>query len=164
MRMRRRDREIKEQQEIVEILKKGQVCHLAMCRDNKPYVVPMLYVYDDNIMYFHCAEVGEKLDILKENDEVCFEMANSGAEIIENGGKPCDWGYSFESVIGFGKAVIVKDDDAEKRKVYDLMVEKMKPESYEVTPDQYVEKKVKYSYIIKVKIESMTGKKWSGHK
>lgn len=161
--MRRRDREVKDRNEIIEILKAGQVCHLAMCKNNKPYVVPMLYVYNDNCVYFHCAEVGDKLDIIRENNEVCVEVAHSGTEIIENSGKPCDWGYSFESVIGFGKAEIINEDSI-KRKVYDMMVEKMKPEGYTPTPDQYVEKKVKFSFIIKVEIESITGKKWNGHK
>ncbi len=161
--MRRRDREIKDPNEVIEILKKEQICHLAMCLENRPYVVPMLYVYNDNCLYFHCAEVGQKLDILRENPQVCFEIANSGTELILNGGKPCDWGYSFESVIGFGKAEII-DDDAQKVRIYDLMVEKMKPDDYIPMENQYVEKKIKYSLIIKVSIESMSGKKWDGHK
>ncbi|MEG1930451.1 MAG: pyridoxamine 5'-phosphate oxidase family protein [Anaerovorax sp.] len=161
--MRRRDREIKEHEEIVEILKQGSVCHLAMCKDQMPYVIPMLYVYDDNCVYFHCAEVGQKLDIIRENNNVCFEVQVNGTEIIKNGGMPCDWGYAFQSVIGFGKAEII-NEEATKIKVYDLMVEKMRPADYVPTEGQYVPKKIKYSFIIKVEIDSISGKKWDGHK
>ncbi|WP_027399808.1 pyridoxamine 5'-phosphate oxidase family protein [Anaerovorax odorimutans] len=166
--MRRRDREIKDENEIIEILKKSFVCHLAMCSDNKPYVIPMIYVYNDNCLYFHCADVGQKLDILRVNNEVCFEVQNSSSDIIKNAGMPCDWGFQFESVIGFGKAELLENDE-DKISVYDLFVGKMAPADYIHKPTvngdgPYVPKKIKGSYIIKVNIDSMTGKKWNGHK
>lgn len=169
--MRRRDREIKDSQEIIAILEKGFVCHLAMCADNKPYVVPMVYVYHEGHLYFHCAEVGMKLDILRVNQEVCFEVQNASQEIIENAGTPCDWGFAYESVIGFGKAELLETDE-EKVAAYDLLVQKLAPTGYAPPVDTkkedvygpYVPKKIRGTYIIKVKIESMTGKKWDGHK
>ncbi|MCL1808723.1 MAG: pyridoxamine 5'-phosphate oxidase family protein [Clostridiales bacterium] len=162
--MRRRDREIKDIDEIVRLLEDNKICHLAMCAGEQPYVVPMLYAYEGGSMYFHCAEVGQKLDMIRANPNVCFEVqASQTEEVIENSGKPCYWGISYESVIGFGKAEILGDRET-KIKVYNLIVGKMKPPGYVHSEEMYTEKKIKGTFIIKVKIDSMTGKKWDGTK
>jgi len=162
--MRRRDREIKDMEEIVAIIATENVCHLAMCADNKPYVIPMIYIYNENHLYFHCAEVGMKLDILRQNDAVCFEIQRSTTEqIVENTDKPCDWGFAYESIIGFGKARLVTDRE-EKIRFYDLLVAKMEPEGYVHSSGDYTEKKITGTYVIDVTIESMTGKRWDGNK
>jgi nitroimidazol reductase NimA-like FMN-containing flavoprotein (pyridoxamine 5'-phosphate oxidase superfamily) len=114
--MRRKDREIMDIGGIEEILLRCKTCHMAMVDDGMPYVVPLSYGYrilDGNILelYFHSAAEGRKLDILKRSEKVCFEMADEGEPI--NSESPCNSGYYFASVIGFGKAVYI-DDTEEK--------------------------------------------------
>lgn len=163
-RMRRRDREIKDNEEIIKILNKQNICHLAMCADDQPYVIPMIFAYEANALYFHCAEVGMKLDILRRNNKVCFEVQHSNTEkVIENTHKPCDWGISYESIVGFGMAEIL-NDRVEKIKAYNLLVDKLKPTGYEHRDDLYTDKKINGTFIIKVNIDSMTGKRWDGLK
>lgn len=163
-RMRRRDRQINDREEILAVVEKAHVCHLAMCAEGRPYVVPMVFVYADGHLYFHCAEVGLKLDILRQNDQVCFEMeCSSVSEIVQNTGMPCDWGFAYESVIGFGRARLIEARE-EKLRIYDLLVEKLAPADYRHQQAFYVEKKIKGTYIIDVTIESMTGKRWDGVK
>jgi len=162
--LRRRDREIKNPDEIKEILSTQKVCHLAMCVDRQPYVIPMLYAYEDNVLYFHCAEVGQKLDMLRQNPNVCFEILSINSEdIVKNSDKPCDWGWEYESVIGYGQAEIIDDRDV-KIKAYNLFVDKLKPAGYVHREELYTEKKIKGTFIIRVTIESMTGKRWDGTK
>ena len=162
--MRRKDREVKERDEILAIVNRGRICHLAMCADGEPYVIPMLYGYADDCLYFHCAEVGKKLDILRKNNRVCFEITNSPETIIENMGQPCDWGIPFESVIGFGNVELIETDGDAKKAAYDVLVTKLAPPGYTHTNGNYEEKKIKGTFIIKVRIESMTGKRWDGTK
>ena len=161
--MRRRDRQINDREEIINILKKGFVCHLAMCANNEPYVVPMIYVYHDDCLYFHCAEVGLKLDIIRQNSRVCFQVETHSQDSVENAGTPCDWGFAYESAIGFGNAQLIEDDE-EKKRVYDLLVAKIAPSGYIHGEDPYVPKKIRGTYIIKVPSESVTGKRWDGTK
>jgi nitroimidazol reductase NimA-like FMN-containing flavoprotein (pyridoxamine 5'-phosphate oxidase superfamily) len=162
--MRRRDREIKDPAEIEDILKRQNICHLAMCAEDRPYVIPMIFAFEEDTVYFHCAEVGQKLDMLRANPNVCFEVQSSETSaVVENSGKPCDWGIIYESVIGFGKAEII-DDRETKIKVYNLIVSKMHPPGYTHDEVLYTEKKIKGTFIIKVKIDSMTGKRWDGTK
>jgi nitroimidazol reductase NimA-like FMN-containing flavoprotein (pyridoxamine 5'-phosphate oxidase superfamily) len=109
--MRRQDREVSNTQEINHIIKKCKVCHLAMVDKGLPYVVPLNFGYmiDENSMtlFFHSAKTGRKLDILNDNNAVCFEMACEGKlGYVEN---PCNSGYYFESVHGFGHVEFIED-------------------------------------------------------
>ena len=56
--MRRNDREITDRRDIDEIIKRCRVCHLAMCDDGQPYVVPLNFGYDGRFLFFHTASEG----------------------------------------------------------------------------------------------------------
>ena len=86
--MRRKDREVTDICGIEEILRQCKTCHVAMVDDGAPYVVPLSYGYqmlDDGrlALYFHSAKEGRKLDILRRNSRLCFEIANEG-EPVQN--------------------------------------------------------------------------------
>ncbi|MEA4922653.1 MAG: pyridoxamine 5'-phosphate oxidase family protein [Eubacteriaceae bacterium] len=162
--MRRRTREITDRNEIEEILAGEKICHLSMCDDGQPYVIPMLYVYKDGYFYFHCAEVGMKLDILDRNEKVCIEVEKTDPDdIVKNVNTPCMWGLPYKSVVAFGTAEVSDDNDI-KPGIMDMLVEKVKPEGYVHSRDKYLEKRMKGSRLIIAKVTSMTGKKWNGVK
>lgn len=148
--MRRKDREIISMDEIESIINKTLVCRLAMADGNMPYIVPLSFGYVDSRLFFHSAKEGRKLDILRKNNKVCFEVDAAG-EIVK-GDRACDWGMKFKSVIGFGKAFIIEDEES-KRAALDVIMA-----HYGTGPFEYDEKNLKRMVIIKVEIESMTGK------
>ena len=41
--MTKRERQITDPEQILDILNRGKVLHLGLCVDNEPYVVPMNY-------------------------------------------------------------------------------------------------------------------------
>jgi len=53
----RKEKEIKNRSEMIEILQKSKYITIAMCKDNEPYLVTLSYGYDliKNVIYFHCA-------------------------------------------------------------------------------------------------------------
>jgi nitroimidazol reductase NimA-like FMN-containing flavoprotein (pyridoxamine 5'-phosphate oxidase superfamily) len=148
--MRRKDREINDIDLIEDIIRNSLVCRLGMSRDNQPYVVPLCFAYSDNMLYFHSAGEGLKLEILQQNPNVCVEF-DIDQEVIQ-GATPCEWGMQYRSVIGFGKASFVEDLE-EKRKGLDAIMKHYSGRSFE-----YVEPAIESTCIIKVAIESMTGK------
>jgi len=98
--MRKAEREIKDQRELEDVIRRAEVCRLAMIDDGVPYIVPMNFGYRDGTFYFHCAREGRKLDILRKHPRVCFELE---ADVrLAKGGAPCKWSTSYESVIGWG--------------------------------------------------------------
>jgi len=79
--MRRQDRKIADLERIWEILRTGEVCRVAFCGDDWPYIIPMNFGILDEKLYFHCAPDGTKLDLLKANPNVCFEV-EANVEVI----------------------------------------------------------------------------------
>ena len=72
--MRRKDKEITNFSELEEILNKAKICHLAFLDDHAPYIVPVHYGYKKNHLYIHAATEGKKIDLLRKNPNICFEV------------------------------------------------------------------------------------------
>lgn len=119
--MRRKDREVTDVREIFKMIDHCPVIHLAMTDKGKPYVVALNFGYerqgDDLILYFHSAYEGRKIDILKKNPEVYFQMECSGRLIAGTSENPCAYAYGYDSVMGSGKIEFIEDKD---KKIYGL--------------------------------------------
>lgn len=111
--MRRKDREIKDFDEIIAVLEKCRVLHLAMISEGKPYSVPVNFGYlvEENegakklSIYIHGAGEGKKVSALKENPSVSFSCeCNVEVDSLGDKSEACRWTCYYESVIGFGKA------------------------------------------------------------
>ena len=72
--MRRNEREIKDREEMEAIIQRAQVCRIGLSEKDVPYIVPMDFGYKGNCLYFHCASEGKKLDMIRQNSKVCFEI------------------------------------------------------------------------------------------
>jgi nitroimidazol reductase NimA-like FMN-containing flavoprotein (pyridoxamine 5'-phosphate oxidase superfamily) len=148
--MRRKDKEISDHDAMESILNRATVCRVALSLHNVPYVVPLNFGYHAGCLYFHSAPEGRKIDIIKQNDRVCFEV-DIDHQLIE-ARKACDWTMRYRSIIGFGRAFLI-DDREQKRRALDIIVGHYSDGSY-----QYPDEAVNDVAIIKVEIESMTGK------
>ncbi|MFH1951850.1 MAG: pyridoxamine 5'-phosphate oxidase family protein [Pseudomonadota bacterium] len=149
--MRRKEKEILDRDEIESIISKATVCRLAFSVDDNPYIVPLNFGYRDSCLYLHTPRVGKKIDMIKSNNRVCFEL-DIDHEVVK-AENPCDWAMKYRSVIGHGKAFLLTDAE-EKRRALDIIVE-----HYSGIANEYDEKLVNRLAIIKVEIQSMTGKK-----
>lgn len=102
--MRRSDREITDLGEILSIINDCKVIHLAMVDDGEPYLLPLNFGYacEGGAFSFFChsAREGRKLDILRKNPTVAFEMDCRGA--LDEHNVACQCGYYFASVTGVG--------------------------------------------------------------
>jgi len=136
--MRRKDREVTDSEQIRRILDGCKTCHLAMADGGLPYVVPLNYAYTMEggviTLFFHCAKEGRKIGMLRSNDAVCFEMCIEG-ELVHPSDSPCDSGYYFSSIIGFGCATFVDDVD-EKRSALSLLMKHQENMDVSFTPEQ----------------------------
>ena len=65
--------------------------------------------YASGRIYFHSSRKGKKMEILRTHPNVCFEV-DSDVEIV-TGERPCDYTTNYKSVIGFGTAVLVEDEE-----------------------------------------------------
>lgn len=150
--MRKSEREIKDQAAVWAVMTEARVCRIGLSDNGMPYVVPMNFGLGENCLYLHCAKEGRKLDILRKNDRVCFEM--DLLREIRPGKEPCGWDMCYDSAIGFGRAVIV-DDPEEKRTALDRIMNHYGAQGPHVYPSETLGK----TAVIRIDIESLTGKR-----
>ena len=109
----KREREVTDINEIKEILDKSMIVHIGMIDGDEPYVVPMNYGYTledgELCIYLHGATVGRKIDIIRANPKVFFEM-ECDVEPFE-GKVACQYGTTYASVMGRGTAEVLTDVD-----------------------------------------------------
>ena len=121
--MTKRELQVTDLNEIQAILDTSKVLRLGLAVNNEPYVVPMNYGYvmeeGKLTLYLHSAVKGKKLDILRANPNVFFEL-DCGLTPFE-GKKPCQYGMAYSSIMGRGKAVIV-EDVAEKMEAMSILM------------------------------------------
>ena len=148
--MRRKDKEISDVSEIESIIEKANVCRLGLADAGTPYIVPMSFGYRENALYFHGALKGQKIDFITRNPKVCFEIDIVTEPLINE--NACDWSMRFKSVIGFGTATFIRDLKEKQAALKIIMAH------YSDATFAFPENKVNATAVIKVDIESMTGK------
>lgn len=152
--MRRSEKEIRDKHELEDIIRRARVCRIALSDGNEPYVVPMNFGYRDGVLYLHCAPEGKKIDILKQNDRVCFEMDIDGGPVP--GETPCQWGMRYESVIGYGRAQFV-EERAEKIKALGCIMEQ-----YTQGPHAFSPEAVDKVTVLRIPVAQLSGKRSGG--
>ena len=148
--MRRSDRLISTS-ESESILTAGEYGVLSTVGENGyAYGVPLSYAYENNGIYFHCAfDEGHKLDNIKLSNKVCFTVVGK-TKVIPN-----ELSTKYESVIAFGKAFEIEDE--EKINALILLLEKYSPDHIE-KGKKYIAADYKKTSVIKIEVEQLTGK------
>ena len=153
--MRRSEREITDLTEIEQVIGSADVCRIALSDGNIPYIVTMNFGYSGSgspELYFHCAGEGKKLDMIRKNNHVCFEM-DTDHELYE-GERACDFGMKYRSVVGWGEISILTDEQ-DKIKGLDCIMSHYSPGK------KYLYEKTSLAgmLVLVLKISKMTGKR-----
>lgn len=152
--MTRREFEVTDPAVIRNILDQSKVLRLGLVDDGMPYVVPMNYGYrlEDGVLtlYLHSAVKGYKLDVIAKNPICCFEL-DCGVEPFE-GKLPCQYGVTYFSLMGRGKAVLV-EDPAEKERALTLLMKTQTGKDFE-----FNERLVSIVSVIRIEVSEYTAK------
>jgi nitroimidazol reductase NimA-like FMN-containing flavoprotein (pyridoxamine 5'-phosphate oxidase superfamily) len=107
-----RQKNLENKEEILEIIRKCQVCTISMVDpDGKPYLVPMNFGFEEDVVYLHSAKEGKKIDILKNNPEVCINFTTDHELRYQNEDVACSWSMKYRSVLIYGKVEFVEDTE-----------------------------------------------------
>lgn len=136
---------------IEDILSKSEVCRIAMIDNDRPYIIPLNYGYKNNTIYFHSSKLGKKIELLKINNKVCFELELS-SQIVKNE-NPCDWSTRYRSIIGYGTIEFITDID-QKREGLDIIM----AHYGKIDKNSYRDKSIEKVLILELNIEEITGK------
>jgi len=152
--IRRKDKAITDQNEMKKILQQTKYITIAMCRNNEPYLITLSHGYDPekNIIYFHCASEGKKIDILKANN-IIWGQALTDKGYVK--GK-CD---HLWATVMFRGTVSFIFNATEKRHALEVMIKQLEQNPEQVMKKQITEKSLKRVNIGRIDIDNMSGKK-----
>ena len=109
--MRRRDREVTDQQAIEDFLRREQILRVAFYDQGDIYIVPVNYGFtsDDGsfTFYFHGAQAGRKYELSQQTPTVGFEIDGGYRPVAGN--TACEFTAQFQSVIGTGVLRLLSD-------------------------------------------------------
>jgi nitroimidazol reductase NimA-like FMN-containing flavoprotein (pyridoxamine 5'-phosphate oxidase superfamily) len=152
--IRRKEKAIENKDEIIAIIQKAQYITVAMSINDEPYLATLSHGYDPEnyCIYFHCAQEGKKVDILKENNIVWGQALKD--EGYADGS--CDHLYATAQFRG---RVTFVNDHEEKKRALKIMIYALESDPEKVIEEQVTEKSLKRVNIGRIDIEYMSGKK-----
>ena len=151
--LRRHDKALTEPERRSEILARTRFVSLAMCADDRPYVVALNHGWDAvrNCLYFHSAPKGKKIDILRRNPVVW------GMAIVDLGyldGR-CDHAYSS---VMFGGTVVFLTTVEDKRRALEVMIRQQESDPEAVIAEQLTDERVAGVTIGRIDVDEISGK------
>ena len=149
--MRRKDREMPPEFALT-VADKCEYAVISMTDiSGEPYCVPVTIARDGNAVYFHSAKEGKKLDLLRKDDHVCFEMDYDHEMIPAK--YACAYNFRYASVVGRGHCEIITDVD-EKIKALELLMKHQTGEDFVMEAKHTLAVE-----ILKITVEEFTGKR-----
>ena len=152
--MRKANKEIKDISLIVQLLKTCHVGRLGTIgRNGYPMVKPLNFSYHVGKIYFHTALAGEKIDDIKRDNRVCFEVDQPIA-FVRADKQPCEAEYLYRSVIIKGRASLVEDHE-ERTLAFKSLMDKYQPEG---GYGEYLNEKLAMTGIVRIDVAEISGK------
>jgi len=137
--------------EIEQFLTCARVGRLGVSLKDEPYVVPIGYAYSNGRIFFHTCNKGLKMDSIKKNPNVCFEVDEALSDAS-----------TFKSVITFGTAEIIDDEKKMIPYLQQLINKYRVPETFDKymsKPGKNREKELKAVRICVITPKKITGRK-----
>ncbi len=117
-------RMLKDPERIHQIINKCEVCYLGMVDEQgAPYVLPFNFGYEQGIIYLHSAGTGRKIEILKQNPQVCVSFSTDHEPFHRHEPVACSYGMRYRSALAFGKVVFIEDYQ-EKERILNVFMRK----------------------------------------
>lgn len=148
--MRRDEKEIRDRAALETVLCRARVCRLALQGGDFPYILPMSFGYREGSLYFHSAGAGRKLELLRADNRVGFEVEEI-AEVLP-GPSACRWTMRYRSVVGTGRARFIEEPVAKVEALRIIMAQ------YAPGEFAFPAAGVREVTVFAVAIEEMTGK------
>ena len=152
--MRRTDRE-RDRAFAYDVIDRCAYGVATMTDGDRPYCVPLSLVRVGDVLYFHCALEGTKLDLLRKNPQVCLSF------VAENQAAEDKFTTYFQSASVTGEAAEVTEDQ-EKILALRALCEKLTPAN--MTGDNFqraVAKSLPRTGVWRIAIREAAGKEKS---
>lgn len=142
---------------MIDILDHTDVICLAMNNGDFPYIIPVNFGYEltsnnQLIFYIHGAKVGTKVELIRQNPLVSFELDTKHQLITAE--KACKYSFNYASVIGNGYVTFIEEPSA-KIEALQIMMNKFAPNKN----FSFAEGDVRPIIVIKIEVQAYNAKK-----
>lgn len=151
--MRQKNREIKDINKIAEVIDACKVCRIAINGGEYPYIVPLNFGYEmgeNLVLYFHSALEGMKIDLIKKNNKVSFEMDTAHELYSEESRGYCT--FRYKSVIGTGEIYFIEDEKEKEHALQKIM------DHYHMEDFLWSRAAMPRTLVYKLEVRTITGK------
>jgi uncharacterized protein len=145
---------IENRDEIDRIIRSCKTCFVSICDNNNPYVVPMNFALDKNVVILHMAQSGRKWDILKKNPNVCINWISGEKIAWQDIEVACSYRVKSQSVIVEGTAEFVEDYPEKAECMQKLMAQ------YSQMSFKFSMPSIKNVGVVKIQILNISAKKF----
>lgn len=97
---------VEEQHRVEALIRTCPLCYVGMADENGiPYVLPMNFGYEDEIIYLHSAQEGHSISILEKNPNVCITFCTDSKLVWQHEEVACSYRMRADSVICRGRVI-----------------------------------------------------------
>jgi len=139
---------------ITGILKEALVCHISYVFENRPYTIPHLYAIKEDKIYIHGSVGSFMLRQLKNEIDLCFSVTLIDGLVLAR--SAFHHSVNYRSVILFGKAQIVENEE-EKKRALEALTNHVIPNRYQDirSPNK---SELKQTIVLSIPIEEASAK------
>ena len=153
--MRRKDREIIDEEIIEKIIKSCSSCRIGLVDDGEAYIVPLNFGYEkleNKInLYFHGAKEGRKIDIINKINKGTFQMDTDNK--LHEAEKACRYSYRFASIMGVGEIYLLSSNEEKIKGLNFIMSQYTGKSKWD-----FDEEKLNATAVIKLEVKKLTCK------
>lgn len=121
--MKRQDRAVYNRSEICNCIARCTCCRLGFSDSQGVYIVPLSFGFESvgetDYFYFHSAQVGRKIDCIRENARVGFELDEGFA--LQSAESACGYTARYASIIGTGEIELLKTPEEKRHGLLKIM-------------------------------------------
>jgi nitroimidazol reductase NimA-like FMN-containing flavoprotein (pyridoxamine 5'-phosphate oxidase superfamily) len=140
--------------EMFQIIDKCDTCYVSMVdQNNMPYVIPLNFGVKDEVIYLHSSQTGKKIDILKQNKNICIAFSTDHQLRFQHETVACSYGMKYRSVLVYGHIEFIEEAD---QKIEAMNIVMLKYTGKEFS---YNAPAIREVCVYRVVITDMTGKK-----
>ncbi|MGC8607420.1 MAG: pyridoxamine 5'-phosphate oxidase family protein [Vulcanisaeta sp.] len=144
--------------ELMKILSRNFICHVGFIDEGEPYVIPMLYVNDDQYIYMHGSPDSRLIKIIGGGSPIVIAVTEIHGIVLSS--DLCNNSINYASVIVYGRGSFV-NEPAEKLRVFQLIINRLVPGRIGDTDLPTIDE-LNSVAVVKVKIEDFAIKKREG--
>ncbi len=142
--------------ELIEsIIRKCDICFIGVVTpDNMPYVLPMNFGFDNDVIYLHSAPSGKVITCLEQNPNICITFSTDHQLAFQHPQVACSYRMKSKSVVAMGQVSFV-DEMEEKRIALNIIMKQYSEKEF-----QYSDPAVRNVKIWKVPVDEITCKEF----